>query len=55
MSEGRMYTEYKCSKGHRWQKYWRKTPWFGDYATHCPKCGERRWYCYSFDERLYEK
>jgi hypothetical protein len=39
----KIYTEYKCRKGHKWHKTWRSYPWFDDYSTNCPKCGQSTW------------
>jgi hypothetical protein len=46
----RIFTEYKCKRGHRWQHYWYGWPWFGDFHMACPKCGRLTWYRYKFDE-----
>ncbi len=48
---GMIYTEYRCKEGHKWHKYWRKPPWFGDYSLNCPRCNRLTWYCYKFDDR----
>lgn len=44
-----VYTEYQCSKRHKWVKVWRTHPWFGDYTQTCKKCGQPRWPHYKFD------
>jgi DNA-directed RNA polymerase subunit RPC12/RpoP len=44
-----IYTEYKCAKGHKWVKYWRKYPWLRDYSQRCPNCGQVKWPAYKYD------
>jgi hypothetical protein len=46
----KVYTEYECRKGHTWHKYWHRYPWFGDYATNCPRCGRSTWPNYRYDD-----
>jgi hypothetical protein len=47
-----IYTEYKCSKGHKWSKYWRRYPWFDNYSTNCPQCGQSKWPRYKYDNSV---
>lgn len=48
----RIYTEYKCKRGHKWHHYWRGWPFLGDFHMACPECKRRTWYCYKFDEDM---
>lgn len=47
----KIYTEYKCERGHKWHRYWSKPPFLRDYGMNCPHCGRLTWYRYKFDNR----